>query len=95
MALNKKAWNDSTDLINAVLDMSGLKSKTITADETIGAYVLGKSFVDKAAELKVDAVLSFIVVTETDEDYLFILSKKGDNYELVTQNGLQTSAEAA
>lgn len=90
------AWEDSEELIKAYIDVAGGEVESIGAgDVALAEAILGMTLAEKAEALGFDSAAAYLVVTKTDEEYLFVLGKSGDNFELVLQIGLARDAEAA
>ncbi len=93
--VEQQSWTDPDDLINAYLDMSGEVLDESSDGSELAAYVLGDTLEDIATEEEFDSLEAFIVVTESGQNFLFVVSKEGNDYKLYEQAALFTDAAAA
>jgi len=89
------AWTNADDLIDAYLDMNGEVLESSTDGTELAGYVLGDTLADLATEEGFDELIAKIVVTESEMNVLYVISKEGNDYKLYTQASLFTTAAEA
>jgi len=93
--VEQQSWSDPDDLINAYLDMNGEVLSESSDGTELAGYVLGDSLENIAADEEFDSLEAFIVVTESGKNFLYVVSKEGNDYKLYNQSALFTTAEDA
>ncbi|MCK7489043.1 MAG: hypothetical protein MZU79_01445 [Anaerotruncus sp.] len=93
--VEQQSWTDPDDLINAYLDMSGEVLDESSDGTELAGYVLGDTLENIAEEEEFDSLEAFIVVTEGGNNFLFVVSKEGNDYKLYNQAALFTTAAEA
>jgi len=89
------AWTDADSLIDAYLDMKGEVLDSSSDGSDLSEYVLGDTLTNIATDEEFDSLIAKIVVTESGQSVLYVISVEGTEYKLYSQAALFTSAEDA
>lgn len=93
--VEQQSWTNADDLINAYLDMNGEVLDSSADGTELAGYVLGEALADIAVTEEFDSLEGFIVITESGKNFLYVVSKEGNDYKLYQQSALFTTVEDA